>query len=1072
ADQIKAQQQQQQQSRSGSLQATPSGPAAGLTGWLSSMGSWLQPQPSAPPSSSSTPSSPSSSHPFSPSSFTPTATGPAAAATLRPPDAAQQEGRGHQQPQASPGKGSGAGVGASETLLGAHSSPGHGYKPGALPPLIVARQTLKALPLLGDMLTAQLQQAEEEATLREAQQLRSGGGLKAGAKGSPDPGRAISHVGRLPLEAALSLVSGHPHHFALLGSEEDGQVASQWQGRRAVLDMAEPLVEWELRATPALLAAEEGAVQPTTTTTAITTTNNPGPRLPGLLPFPVRLPFQAKAPQPAQVQGQAHAQEQGQGQGQGQDLKAGPLALSRHQGVPDSTPAPRTPVFQLPGLALTLKTAGGQALHLVPTFISLPQLLSAVVVGRQVAARLWLRGRRSWREQFARRLEASALALSGFSPSFVPPPSSSSAANRDTEDEDDDGEGYGQPPEAKQLLQELGEPNKASAAAAAASLAAAAAARFPPDTGLAAHITQIALGVVRLSGRAFCVAGNVCDNWVADSPWGEGLMGLPPRLAVQTGFLEDVVSELALHNASLKTAGAESSSATEKATGHDAASAASDGAGAGDTIPTGQDAHLPAGSVTPGLDHGAEIGLPVQPASRRKHRTSPLAPGSKPGYWAGAGLRPTQVLECQAGVALLLEAAWMVLQEACVGDGDLAAGIAHNVAHEAASSSRPAGEVSLLMSVQLKAQALQRPTASPSPWLPLHPSSPAALSNHQLQFPTSPTPAATPAPPTPSSQHPTVDMAAQASTEAPPPSAVPAGPSPAAPSPSPAAAQATPRAQGAPLALPPSLTTHLPARPPGHTPEQPAGQAGPQPGSSASALQASVNQPEAADTSMEQTASDSPTSPQTSTNSTTSADLTAAAPVSTPTPGSLPAANNGPPAVPLPPRPTLPSLTRAPSPRQPLLPVKGGPGLLAGSREAEHKFEVRGQNRAGQAARQQGKADHDHQQYHQDQLDYRYFVMYDEGPTPVPALPSTNLGVKANDVQVGVYINTRKLFDEEALDAPDMLKGKQDTATRGLLLLGDLGLDVDDDDGELWKAPPLGFINLAASTRFVPTLRS
>ncbi|KAL6763530.1 hypothetical protein V8C86DRAFT_2491400 [Haematococcus lacustris] len=488
-------------------------------------------------------------------------------------------------------------------------------------------------------------------------------------------------------------------------------------------------------------------------------------------------------------------------------------------------------------------------------------------------------------------------------------------------------------------------------------------------------------------------------------------MGLPPRLAVQTGFLEDVVSELALHNASLKTAGAESSSATEKATGHDAASAASDGAGAGDTIPTGQDAHLPSGSVTPGVDHGAGIGLPAQPASRKKHRTSPLTPGSKPGYWAGSGLRPTQVLECQAGVALLLEAAWMVLQEACVGDGDLAAGIAHNVAHEAASSSRPAGEVSLLMSVQLKAQALQRPTASPSPWLPLHPSSPAALSNHQLQFPTSPTPAATPAPPTPSSQHPTVDMAAQASTEAPPPSAVPAGPSPAAPSPSPAAAQATPRAQGAPLALPPSLTTHLPARPPGHTPEQPAGQAGPQPGSSASALQASVNQPEA-DTSTEQTASDSPTSPQTSTTSTTSADLTAAAPVSTPTPGSLPAASNGPPAVPLPPRPTLPSLTRAPSPRQPLLPVKGGPGLLAGSREAEHKFEV------------------------------------------------------------GVYINTRKLFDEEALDAPDMLKGKQDTTTRGLLLLGDLGLDVDDDDGELWKAPPLGFINLAASTRFVPILRS
>ncbi|KAL6763531.1 hypothetical protein V8C86DRAFT_243719 [Haematococcus lacustris] len=301
ADQIKAQQQQQQQqqqSLSGSLQPTPSGPAAGLTGWLSSMGSWLQPQPSAPPSSSSTPSSPSSSHPLSPSSSTPTAAGPAAAAALKPTDAAQQEGRGHQQPHASPGKGS---VGASETLLGTHSSPGHGYKPGALPPLIVARQTLKALPLLGDMLTAQLQQAEEEATLREAQQLRSGGGLKAGAKGSTDPGRAISHVGRLPLEAALSLVSGHPHHFALLGSEEDGQVASQWQGRRAVLDMAEPLVEWELRATPALLAAEEGAVQPTTTTTAITTTNNPGPRLPGLLPFPFRLPFQAKTPQPAQA---------------------------------------------------------------------------------------------------------------------------------------------------------------------------------------------------------------------------------------------------------------------------------------------------------------------------------------------------------------------------------------------------------------------------------------------------------------------------------------------------------------------------------------------------------------------------------------------------------------------------------------------------------------------------------------------------------------------------------------------------------------------------------------------------
>ena len=82
--------------------------------------------------------------------------------------------------------------------------------------------------------------------------------------------------------------------------------------------------------------------------------------------------------------------------------------------------------------------------------------------------------------------------------------------------EDEDEDGHGDPPEAKELMQELGE----GGAGRKAQGGRGGGAGFPA-TGLMAVANTVALGVISTFGHVACAASDWADKALMSSPFGE-----------------------------------------------------------------------------------------------------------------------------------------------------------------------------------------------------------------------------------------------------------------------------------------------------------------------------------------------------------------------------------------------------------------------------------------------------------------------------------------------------------------------------------------------------------------------
>ena len=105
------------------------------------------------------------------------------------------------------------------------------------------------------------------------------------------------------------------------------------------------------------------------------------------------------------------------------------------------------------------------------------------------------------RSYWRHNLEKSAMSLAGYS---LTPPRPSAGSKGGGGDNSDDPEGWGEPPEAKQLMEEL--TGKAAGRAAT------------EPTGLGAVFAQVAVGVIAIVGEAVSVGGNTADRLLLQLP--------------------------------------------------------------------------------------------------------------------------------------------------------------------------------------------------------------------------------------------------------------------------------------------------------------------------------------------------------------------------------------------------------------------------------------------------------------------------------------------------------------------------------------------------------------------------
>jgi hypothetical protein len=339
----------------------------------------------------------------------------------------------------------------------------------------------------------------------------------------------------------------------------------------------------------------------------------------------------------------------------------------------------KTPVFQIPGLHFVLDTTYGEV-SFSPTFMSLAHLVSFLDAAKTAATKLWIKERRARRLRWRQGIEASALALaaqaarspgsllSGSSGGFAGGRGSSSAAAAAAaqEESDEDEDGMGDPPEAKALLEELGEspgvPQRGSAALNinSSGFGGSGVGSFtvPSGKGVLGALNAVALGTISMAAAGCCGAQELLDRAALAVPAvGEWVIGLPGSVNVRAAFLEDLAAAAAEHNrrrlqppytviapAASSSSSSSGGSSSSEGSAHGAAAAAGVSAG-------GAAAGLydPLGLVSEESTHAGD--------QQQQQQLAPL---------------PPMELPCLEGLRLLLQAGWAVAADVLLRDGELA----------------------------------------------------------------------------------------------------------------------------------------------------------------------------------------------------------------------------------------------------------------------------------------------------------------------------------------------------------------------------------------------------------------
>ncbi|KXZ48875.1 hypothetical protein GPECTOR_25g460 [Gonium pectorale] len=232
-----------------------------------------------------------------------------------------------------------------------------------------------------------------------------------------------------------------------------------------------------------------------------------------------------------------------------------PECTSGNRSAAAPSGAGRTPLFLLPGVTLSVRSADGTLLRLRPAFLSLQQLAAAASLMRDVAVAGWRRQRSAARWKLVSALDVLTVHSAGFPIMRLPQQSQSPGGggaagggngNGGGDEDSDDGI-----PEAKDLLREMGINNRRPAAGALTGASPA-----PLPSGPMAVLSTVAVGV--LSFGAWCLAAGA-DAWDAiytRTPWGLEDIGIPEHINVRPTYLEDHVQQLAEANSTAVAAAA------------------------------------------------------------------------------------------------------------------------------------------------------------------------------------------------------------------------------------------------------------------------------------------------------------------------------------------------------------------------------------------------------------------------------------------------------------------------------------------------------------------------------------
>uniref|UniRef100_A0A7S3R3A2 DNA mismatch repair proteins mutS family domain-containing protein n=1 Tax=Dunaliella tertiolecta TaxID=3047 RepID=A0A7S3R3A2_DUNTE len=359
----------------------------------------------------------------------------------------------------------------------------------------------------------------------------------------------------------------------------------------------------------------------------------------------------------------------------------------------------RTPVFTIPGVHLALRLQGGTPVHLSPTFLSIAQLHTFTQTAKTLAGRIWLSSRASQREQLRNRVEAVAIALAGNGTLADGASGSGKARGGSSLDEDEDEEGFGDPPEAKQLLAELGEGRAGGLGPS-----------LPPATGVVGFLNAVAVGAITFIGQATTSFANGVDRLMLASPLGLAASGVPKHLIVRAGYLEDMVAELAAENRRQR----QRLEVVPLAATLQAESQAQ-GQIVPQTLPLQQQQQQHSHPSTSLVEQP----LPQQPQQQPQQQETLLALPSPVPQTPPLSQQP---LESQMGLGMVLQALWAVMHNTTTGDGKLAALLASNWLGTTKISAPKHGELSAVLAIQIKSQL-----ASPAA-LPPHISTPPASS--------------------------------------------------------------------------------------------------------------------------------------------------------------------------------------------------------------------------------------------------------------------------------------------------------------------------------------------------------
>jgi hypothetical protein len=335
---------------------------------------------------------------------------------------------------------------------------------------------------------------------------------------------------------------------------------------------------------------------------------------------------------------------------------------------PDTGFCDRTPVFQVPGLDIVLDTSYGEVAF-VPAFLSLTHLASFLAAARTVATKVWITQRRAGRRRWQQGVQMTAMQMAGFSPGAGGSAAAAAAAAAAAQEEESDDDGMGEPPEAKAILEELGEggssrglPNKGAGLGAA---------RAPSTKGISGFLNALSLGVVSFATEAVCGVQEVQDRVALAVPTlGDWVHGIPSNINVRGLLLEDLSAAAAVHNAgklqppaaAVRASSAASQQQQKQQKQQQAVHAV--GAAAGSSSPAAAAESLvdPLGLVaatttTSSSSSSSVAGSASAPQKQQQQQHQlVLPPLSAP---------------CLDGLRLLLSAGWMVASDVLANDGHM-----------------------------------------------------------------------------------------------------------------------------------------------------------------------------------------------------------------------------------------------------------------------------------------------------------------------------------------------------------------------------------------------------------------